>query len=233
MQEDFDSHEQLVKELNDHTERLEYARPYDHYQTGIIPRILGAILVGFGNLVYGSRPSYAKFKAIEIVARIPYQSWESAAYTLLSAFYGNEKRAIELTKLSAFARMAHDNETMHVVVMTHIAKKHRSVGFFRHLLIPLLFAFVYYWAIYVLYLFSRKASLELNYLFENHAFNQYSDFLKTHGEKLMHEPIMSEFLVFYGRNVRTEYEFFESVRNDELIHRNRSIREISAEETIS
>lgn len=184
--------------------------------------------MGFGNLVYGSGPSYAKFKAIEVVARIPYQSWEVAAYTLLSAFYGNEKRAIELTKLSAFTRMAHDNETMHVVVMTHIAKKHRCVGLFRHMLIPLVFAFFYFWAIFVLYLFSRKASLELNYLFENHAYHQYDAFLKSEGDRLKHEPLMSEFLSFYGREIMNEYAFFESVRNDELIHRNRSIREMHA-----
>ncbi len=228
MEEDPREHEQLAKHLNDPKLRAEYARPYDDYPVGIVPRFLGGILMGFGNLVYGERPSYAKFKAIEVVARIPYQSWEVAAYTLLSAMYGNEKRAIELTKLGAFARMAHDNETMHVVVVTHIAKKHQCVGFFRHMLIPLLFAFFYFWAVFVLYLFSRRAALELNYLFEDHAFRQYSEFLETEGEALKKSALMSDFLTFYGREVRSEYEFFEGVRNDELVHRNRSIREIES-----
>lgn len=228
MQEDPREHEDLARELNDAHLREEYARPFNDYKVGIVPKIFGGILVGFGNLVYGKRPSYAKFKAIEVVARIPYQSWEVAAYTILSAMYGNEKRAIELTKLSAFARMAHDNETMHVVVMTQIAKKHRCVGIFRHMVIPLVFAFFYFWAVYVLYLFSRRAGLELNYLFESHAYAQYSQFLNDNEAELRHAPLMSDFLHFYGRNVRTEYEFFELVRNDELVHRNRSIREIHA-----
>lgn len=228
MNEDPREHENLVRELHDPALRAEYARPFDAYATGIVPRVLGGILVGFGNLLYGKGPSYAKFKAIEVVARIPYQSWEVAAYTLLSAFYGDEKRAISLTKLGAFARMAQDNETMHVVVMTHIAKKHQCVGFFRHMLVPLLFALIYFWVLYFLYIFSRKASLELNYLFENHAYQQYDEFLKLNGDTLRRTAIMSDFLAFYGRHVRTEYEFFESVRNDELIHRNRSIRELQA-----
>jgi hypothetical protein len=68
--------------------------------------------------------------------------------------------------------------------------------------------------------------LELNYLFENHAYHQYQEFLDREGEHLKKNMILSEFLAFYGRHARSEYEFFESVRNDELIHRNTSIREL-------
>ncbi len=226
MMEDSRDHESLARELNNGTLRTEYARPFNDYRPGAVPRFLGSVLMWFGNTVYGKAPSYAKFKAIEVIARIPYQSWEVAAYTLLSAFYGNEKRAIALSKVSAFARLAQDNETMHVVVMTSIARRHNCIGIFRHTLIPLVFAFFYFWAVYLLYLFSRKAGLELNYLFENHAYEQYSAFLEEHRERLMHTPLISPFLAFYGREVKNEYEFFELVRNDDLIHRNRSIREI-------
>lgn len=226
MNEEPKSHEDLVRELNDDTLRAEYARPYDNYSVGIVPSILGALLVTFGNLVYGFRPTYGKFKAVEIIARIPYQSWEVAAYTLLSAVHGNEKHAMRLTKTTAFSRAAQDNETMHVVVISHLAKKAGGIGFFRHTLIPLMFAFVYFWAIYLLYMLSHRASLELNYLFESHAYAQYERFLKENEEALKGKACMSEFLNFYGREARSEYEFFQSVRNDELIHRNRSIREI-------
>lgn len=230
MNEDFKEHEDLVRELCDPTLRSEYAKPYDKRTLGLVPRVLGAILIGFGNLVYGYRPSYGKFKAIEIIARIPYQSWEVAAYTLVSAFHGNESHAMRLSRTAAFSRFAQDNETMHVVVISHIAKQHGGIGFFRHTFVPLLFALVYFWAIYLLYMVSYRAALELNYLFETHAYAQYQEFLLANESKLKETPIVSEFLAFYGRNVRSEYEFFESVRNDELIHRNRSIREIEAQE---
>lgn len=227
MNEDHASHESLVRELNDPALRADYARPYDSYKAGIVPHVLGFFLVAFGNLIYGFRPTYGKFKAIEVVARIPYQSWEVASYTLLSAFHGNEEHAMRLAKSAAFMRAAQDNETMHVVVISHLAKKAGGVGFFRHTLIPLLFALAYFWLIYFLYMVSHRAALELNYLFEKHAYSQYDRFLRENEELLKSRICSSEFLEFYGRNPRSQYEFFESVRNDELIHRNRSIRELA------
>lgn len=226
MNEEFDAHEALVRELSDPHLREQYARPYNDRKIGIIPRVLGALLVGGGSIFYGRRPSYGKFKAIEVIARIPYQSWEVAAYTMVSAFHGNEKMAIELCKTSAFSRFAQDNETMHVVVISHLARKKKDHGFFRFTLIPLLFALVYFWVIYLLYMVSHRAALELNYVFESHAYRQYQEFIDMNEDELRQTPISSEFLDFYGRNVKSEFEFFESVRNDELIHRNRSIREL-------
>lgn len=226
MNDDYEAHEKLVRELNDDALRTEYAKPLDNYKPGIVPSVLGWLLVFSGNLVYGSKPSYAKFKAVEVIARIPYQSWESVSYTLLTAFYSREKYAIRLCKMAAFGRFAQDNETMHVVVISDIVRKLKKDGFFRHTLIPLLFSLFYFWTIYLVYLFSNRAALELNYLFESHAYSQYQKFLELYGEELRQRPVCSEFLQFYGREVRSEYELFESIRNDELIHRNRSIREI-------
>lgn len=226
MNEDFEEHEALNIALNDDTLRAEYARPYDGYKTGFIARALAGLLVGSGDLIYGKNPSYAKFKAIEVIARIPYQSWEVASYALLTGLYSDEKKAIELTKTSAFARNAQDNETLHVVVISQIVCRRNEQGFFRHVLIPLMFSLFYFWTLFVLYMLNRKASLELNYLFEAHAYEQYGEFLEREGERLKHTLVTSEFLTFYGRTAHTEYELFRSIRNDELIHRNRSIREI-------
>ncbi|MES2995044.1 MAG: hypothetical protein V4681_03370 [Patescibacteria group bacterium] len=228
MSEEFLAHEALVQQLNDPAQRAAYAKPYDGYKVGWVASMLGWLLVSSGTLVYGKKPSYAKFKAIEVIARIPYQSWEVATYTLLTALYKNEKRAIELAKTSTFSRFAQDNETMHVVVLSQMVCKMKAQRFFKHTFIPLLFAFFYFWTIYLLYIVYRKAALELNYIFENHAYHQYSEFLELYGEEMKHRVCMYEFLSFYGRNVVTEYEFFESVRNDELIHRNMTIRELEA-----
>lgn len=228
MNEDCAEHEKLVAALQDPILRAEYASQYQNYKPVWIARALGWVLVTSGNLVYGFKPSYGKFKAVEVIARIPYQSWEVATYTVLTGFYGNEKRAIELAKTSAFSRSAQDNETMHVVVVTQLTKGMKGIGFFRHTLIPLLFAFFYFWAIYILYIFSHRAALELNFLFESHAYEQYSRFLELEEETLKHRKVCSEFLAFYGRECRSEYELFESIRNDELIHRNRSMHELEA-----
>jgi ubiquinol oxidase len=225
---EFIEHEELNEKLKDPALRAEYAKAYDGYRPGVAARVLGWIFVKSGDLMYGKRPSYAKFKAIEVIARIPYQSWEVASYTLLTFLYSNERRAIELAKTSTFSRMAQDNETLHVVVISQIVKRLRCAGWFRHTLIPLLFAAGYALTVFVLYLISRRAALELNYVFESHANAQYQEFLDTYGEELKLRPVMSEFLDFYGRKARNELELFESIRNDELIHRNRSIRELQA-----
>ncbi|HEY0010787.1 MAG TPA: alternative oxidase [Candidatus Paceibacterota bacterium] len=228
MQEEYDEHEALNAKLNDPELRADYARAFDNYRPGFAARVLGSLFVSSGNLMYGREPSYQKFKAIEVVARIPYQSWEVASYTLLTWFYSNERRAIELAKTSAFSRMAQDNETLHVVVISQIVKRLKCENFFRHTVIPLIFATGYALVVFFLYLVSRRAALELNYVFESHAYEQYQQFLDENEARLRITPITSEFLEFYGRNVKTEFEFFSSVRNDELIHRNRSIRELQA-----
>jgi hypothetical protein len=215
-------HEALLKTLEDSGQLEEYKKSYDDYQVGLIPRILGSVLVTCGNLVYGHDPSYGKFKAVEVIARIPYQSWEVASYTLLTLCYSNEQKAIELSKVSRFSRISQDNETMHVVVLSQLAKKYGENGLIRHTLIPLLFSFGYAVASFVLYLFSPKSALQLNYLFEDHAFSQYSLFVERYAEELKQKPVMIDFLEFYGRHVKSEYELFVSIKNDEIIHRNMS-----------
>lgn len=223
--EELHEYERLARALNDDALRNAYAKPFDEYRPCFVARVLGNILISSGSFLYGKKPSYAKFKAIEVIARIPYQSWEMATYTLLTCFYSNEQRALELARTQAFSRTAQDNETMHVVVISNLACAHDRQGFFRHTFIPLIFSFSYFLSVFVLYLFSRRAALDLNYMFESHAYEEYDTFLKAKEKTLRRRPIASEFLAFYGREVRNEYELIELIRNDELIHRNRSVRE--------
>ncbi len=216
--------EALNVELNDPELLRSYKEPYDNYCPHFIPRLLGGFLVGCGTIMYGREPSYLKFRSIEVIARVPYHSWSSAAYTLLTVFYSDEQRALRLSRVARYSRMAQDNETMHVVVVSHLASREGKAGLVRHTLIPMFFAFFYFWASYLLYLIRPRWSLEINYLFEQHAFEQYSRFLDLHEEELKKKPVESDFLAQYGRNPRSQYEFFQSVRNDELIHRNQSVK---------
>lgn len=220
--------EELNQQLNDPQALADYMRPFDTYKPAALPRILGLLLVFLGNTFYGKKPSYLKFRAVEVIARVPYHSWASAAFTMLTATYTDEQRALRLSNIAKYSRVASDNETMHVVVISQIAQKEgKRAGFILHTMIPMLFAFFYFWWSYVLYLVNPKWSYELNYMFENHAFEQYSLFLENEGEELKKKSVDSEFLRWYGRNPRNQYEFFLSIRNDEIIHRNTSIKEIA------
>lgn len=218
--------EKLAVSLNDPTVREEYKKPYDAYKPALLPRILGTFLVISGNVVFGDRPSYLKFRAVEVIARVPYHSWDSAAFTILTTCYQNTKKALKLGNTARYARMAKDNETMHVVVISELAKQEERANPLIHTAIPLLFALFYFWVSYWLYLIKPRYSLELNYLFESHAYDQYSIFLADRGDELKQKPVDSEYLRWYGRHAKNHYELFELIRNDELIHRNRSIREI-------
>lgn len=222
--------EQLNVALNDSAQLEAYKKPFDDYKPAAMPRALGNFLVWSGNLFYGKEPSYLKFRAVEVIARVPYQSWSSAAYTMLTMFYTDEKKAMALSKVSDYARIAQENETMHVVVISQLAKREQQAGFFRHTFIPMWFAFFYFWWSYFLYLINPRYSYELNYMFENHAFEQYSEFLEKKGDELRKKTVESDFLTWYGRNPRSQYEFFMSVRNDEIIHRNTSLKEIDGRE---
>lgn len=218
--------ELLNQKLNDEASLEAFAKKYDHYRVGFWPRVLGGFLVWCGNTVYGRAPSYLKFRAVEIIARVPYHSWESAAFTLLTLFYQNEERALKYAALSNFSRIAKENETMHVVVISSLAQQEDRGNIIFHSIIPLLFSFFYFWVAYWFYLISPRLALELNYVFESHAFEQYSLFVNEHKESLSKKPMHSKYLAWYGRHPENQYEFFMSVRNDEIIHRNMSIEEI-------
>lgn len=220
--------EELNATLCDDQVRNEYKNKYDTYRPSRLPRMLGSLLIACGTIVYGKRPSYEKFRAIEIIARVPYQSWVSVSYTLLTCFFWNEDRAMKLSQRAHFAGHAQDNETMHVIVISALTKAEVRIGVVRHTLIPILFSFFYFWVSYLLYVIKPRYSYELNFLFEEHAYEAYSDFLVQNEATLKQKPLVSSFLSWYGREVQTQYDFFISVRNDELIHRNKSIESISS-----
>lgn len=219
------THEDLVKTLLDPQSLRDYGEASEHYQVHWLPKIMGLSMVMLGNLIYGSAPSYGKFKAIEVVARIPYQSWEVASYMLLTFFYANEQKALALSRTSRFSRSAQDNETMHVIVISTLAKKHKQDSLFLHTLLPLIFSFFYFIASFILYVIHPRYSFQLNYVFECHACEQYQRFVKENEEMLRKETIISDFLAQYGRFPRSEYEFFTSLIADEMIHRNESYKE--------
>ena len=60
-------------------------------------------------------------------------------------------------------------------------------------------------------------------MFEQHAYDQYTEFVNEHAEILRSLPLDSLFLKIYGREATNEYEFFDTVRIDEVIHRNCSL----------
>lgn len=172
------------------------------------------------DLCYGRAPSLKKFYVIEIIARIPYQSWELWSYIIQTLAFAEEQRAIKLGELAHFSRVAQDNETMHVVALGLILGRRSNI----FLSIPaFILSFFYFQACFVLHAIHKSWAYELNYLFENHAFQAYQEFLQLHDTELKTQPLASAYLTWYGRDVSTVYDFLALVRNDELLHRHSSI----------
>ncbi|MDQ5952352.1 MAG: ubiquinol oxidase [Patescibacteria group bacterium] len=193
---------------------------YKDFRAATAPKILARALFMATDLVYGKAPSYNKFYAIEIIARIPYQSWEMWSYIVQTLYFSQEQKTIELGELAHFSRVAQDNETMHVVVIGTILQKQHSL---IRLAFPFILSFIYFQACFLLHLLSRTWAYELNFLFEEHAYRTYDAFLQRESEQLKQAPLDSAYLKWYGRDVKNQYEFVELVRNDELLHRNASV----------
>lgn len=219
-------HEQLLKELQDGEKLKAYKEAYDGLKTAPLPRFFAKVLFGFIDVLYGKKASLLKFKVLEVVARVPYQTWEFVSYLATTNFYNNEKRAVQYASVADFGKFAQDNETMHVVVISKICRDERVGNWFMHTLIPILMAYFYMIISTILYALERKHSYELNYMFEDHAYNQYTEFLNENAEDLKQKTVDSQFLDYYGRQVSNQYDFFVSVKNDEIIHRNDSAIEM-------
>jgi ubiquinol oxidase len=215
-------HESQAISLLDPATRQALEAKYAGYRPGLLPRILARHLVFLGNLFYGRQPSLRKFYAVEIIARIPYASWELLSYIAQTAVFSNEQRAIKLGKHSRFSRVAHDNETMHVIVLRSMLTA-KECGALRGTLLPLAISAGYFLACALLHTIRPRWAYELNALFEDHAYAQYGDFLVAHEAELKNQPLKSRFLEFYGRTVVSRWEFFCLVRNDELLHKVHSL----------
>ena len=176
------------------------------------------------DVLYGKQPTLGKFRVLEVIARIPYQSWEILNYFIATHFYTDEERAIQLFQDSHYPRYAQDNETMHVVVVTQLCIKEKvGTGFFRFHVIPILMAYGYSVFCTLFYFFTPRKSYELNYVFEDHARKQYQIYLDLN-PGLREKRLESKFLAVYGRgDVDNYYDFFAGVRDDEIEHRDNSL----------
>ncbi len=132
--------ETSVRRLVDPRRLAQAKAKRDGYRASLLPRLLAGVLVSGGTLIYGAAPSYLKFRAVEVIARVPYHAWQAVGFMLMTMFYADEQRALRLAETEDFARIAQDNETMHVVVVSALARTEERSGFLRDTAIPLLFA---------------------------------------------------------------------------------------------
>ncbi len=105
--------------------------------------------------LYGRKRTLSKFKVLELVARVPYQSWEQVAYIAITHVPHRTGLARRIHDQVAEARAQQDNEQWHLLILEElISRSGRKEYRWLYYWIPQAIAFGYYqlsWLLYVLH----------------------------------------------------------------------------------
>lgn len=185
-------------------------RPYT-----LASRILFATM----DLVYGKARTLEKFRVLEVVARVPYQAWESVAYIAMTHTSKRPDFARRVYDRARAARVEQDNEQWHLLILEELTKGTRR-GWLRGRIIPQLLALTYYQLSWILFVLRPKWSYALNADFEDHAAHEYAQFVAEHPE-WEHEPFESYFEADFG-SYESLADMFRQICHDEVVHRDES-----------
>ena len=165
-----DVHAELLAE-----QEATLATPRRRY--GIVARSLFAGM----DLLYGRQASLRKFAVLELVARVPYQTWEHAAYLAITRRAGEVRVARAIHERVCRARGQQDNEPWHLFILEELLERDGvRLNWFKYRLVPQAIATVYYAIAFAMYLVRPRWSYSLNADFEDHAEHEYMAFVAAH-----------------------------------------------------
>ena len=171
--------------------------------------------------VYGKRRTLSKFKVLELVARVPYQSWEQVAYIAITHVSDRTGMARRIHDRVLEARSQQDNEQWHLLILEELID---SLGieedWIRYSLLPQIIAFTYYQISVLLYIINPSWSYRLNADFEDHAEHEYMSLVAEHPE-WDQEPFQSELAAEYGK-FQSLADLFRQIGYDERMHKDES-----------
>jgi len=185
---------------------------------GILARML---FLGM-DVFYGRKRTLSKFKVLEVIARVPYQSWEHVAYVAMTHTHREPNFARRIFDFISEARRQQDNEQWHLLILVEmIDQQGRKEGFLRFRLLPQLIAFFYYHVSWLLYVIKPRLSYQLNAHFEDHAEHEYMEFVRDNAD-LDEVPFESAFEKDYGSFV-SQGDLFRRIGLDEREHKEDSL----------
>ena len=191
-------------------------RPRRHYA------IAARLLFGLLDAIYGRRRTLSKFKVLELVARVPYQSWEQVAYIAITHTYERTRFARRIYDRVQESRAQQDNEQWHLLILEErIARQGTREGWIRFRVIPQALAFAYYQLSWLLYVIHPAWSYRLNADFEDHAEHEYMTLVSEHPEWET-EPFESDFAADYA-DIATVADLFRQIGYDERVHKEESL----------
>jgi hypothetical protein len=182
------------------------------------------LLFGFVNVVYGRGGSLLKFRVLELLARIPYQTWERAAYRAITKASRRTGMARRIYRAMVESRAQQDNEQWHLFVLDElIERRNLRVGWFRHRMLPRMLAGLYHPMCWVLFVVNPATSYRLNASFEDHAEHEYMHYVAEHPE-FDNELFRSELHDVFG-HVATIADTLRQIGHDERVHKLDSLLE--------
>lgn len=171
------------------------------------------------DLVYGKKRTLEKFRVLEVVARVPYQAWESVAYVAMTHTSKNPDFARRVYDRARIARVEQDNEQWHLLILEELTRDQRR-PWFKGRIIPQILAVSYYQLSWILFVIRPKWSYQLNADFEDHAAHEYALMVQEHPEWET-TPFESQFQGEFGA-YDSLADMFRQIGYDEALHRQES-----------
>lgn len=185
---------------------------------GVPARLLFTLL----DVVYGKRRTLSKFKVLELVARVPYQSWEQVAYIAVTHVSGRTNLARRIHERVLESRAQQDNEVLHLLILQELtARAEAKEDRLRFDIFPQVLAFIYYQISFFLYVLRPRWSYRLNADFEDHAEHEYMIMVAEHPEWEV-EDFESSFGDAYG-TFASLADLFRQIGHDERVHKEESL----------
>jgi ubiquinol oxidase len=187
---------------------------------------ISSLLFGTMDLFYGGATTLSKLKVLELIARVPYQSWEHNFFVWLTHHYGQTsyvERALQEVKI---ARAAQDNEQWHLFILADLINQLKiKENFLLHVALPQVIAFTYFYIISVIHFIRPEWSYKLNADFEHHAEHTYLKFVADN-HQLENQIVDSAFLKYYGTQHKNLAELLLQFAEDERHHKEESLEMI-------
>ncbi|WP_214370560.1 alternative oxidase [Pseudonocardia sp. H11422] len=172
--------------------------------------------------LYGSTRRLSKFKVLELVARVPYQSWEQVAYIAMTHVHDRTGRARRIYDRVAESREQQDNEQWHLLILEElIARAGTKESRLLYFWVPQAIALVYYQVSWLLFVIRPAWSYRLNADFEDHAEHEYMELVAEHPE-WEQTPFESAFAADYG-HFDSQADLFRQIGHDERVHKDESV----------
>lgn len=183
------------------------------------------------DLITGKKITLSKTLLIELLASIPYRSWELTMYAKLTLGYKNRVAVKKALQIMEWSRDAQDNEYWHVQA---IEAKLNETGEKRawYLSQPVPFCAIAFYILFtrMLALFNLRRAFLFNAEFEDHAEHVYAHFVKENPQ-WENEKVTSD-VVLERMPFDNWADVFRRIGLDERDHRNESFIEAGMPEHV-